>query len=501
MLKNIGSNWFLLAVTILTTYFLVPFNLRTLGEEQYGLWLLIASLTGYLSLLQLGVPMASVRHMAKAIAENDQAMLNRLVASCAGLYLGMGVVVSLIGLPLLLFYESAYAIPADLAASCRWAFLLALVNIALGFFAQLPYAIMNSYQDFVRTNLLASFMVLVRAGLNVALVLWYPSLLVLAALQVLVTLVEMVVLWVIIHLLHPGLKLRPALFSVAVVRDILGFSLYVMLLSVGAQLSFQTDALVIGWYLGPAQVPVFAVGNNLVLYLMQFIVGIASVVMPLATNLQAQGRLDELRAVFFKWSKLALALTWCGGLYLLVFGPDFLAHWIGGRFEEPSGRVLRILLASYLVFLPVRGVALPVLMGLGKAGRPTIAFLLAGVLNLILSLALVAPLGLDGVAWGTSIPNFLLTAALLVFACQALEIPLGVYLADTLPRALVGFGVTFLVAWGWWSLWPPQNFLELALAGLVTSTTFGVVWYAFVLRNDPHVTLPRLSGFLARRAS
>ncbi len=499
MLKNVGSNWILLLVTILATYFLVPFNLRHLGEEQYGLWLLIASLTGYLGLLQLGVPMASVRHLSHAIAQGDPEAVNRLVASCAGLYLGIGAVAALIGLPMLIFFEHAYHIAPALQTQARYAFLLALVNVGLGFFAQLPYAIMNSYQDFVRTNLLSAIMILVRVGLNVLFVWFYPSLLVIAAIQVLVTFLEMAILWSVIFIVHKEVRLRPSLFSGAVVRQVLGFSVYVLLLSMGTQLSFQTDAIVIGMYLSPAQIPIFSVGNNLVLYLMQFVIGIASVIMPLATSLQVKGRMDELRSVFLKWSKLAIALTWCAGLYLVIFGPDFLANWIGPRFEGPSGRVLRILMVSYLLFLPLRGVGLPVLMGLGKVARPTAAFLAAGVLNLVLSLILVQPLGLDGVAWGTTIPNILLTVVLLFLACKALEIPVLTYLSSILPRAVMGFCPTYCFLWFLRRSWEPRNFVELAVAGAVTVGAFGLVWVGFVLRNDPHVPLPRFTRFLARR--
>src|SRR5205814_1431989 len=81
------------------------------------------------------------------------------------------------------------------------------------------------------------------------------------------------------------------------------------------------------------------------------------------------------------------------------------AWWIDPRYERPAGQVLQILMVSYLVFLPVRGVALPILMGLGKPGVPTIGFLIAGLVNLGLSVALAGPLGLAGVALGTAIPN------------------------------------------------------------------------------------------------
>ena len=46
MLRNIGTNWVVTVVTIGVTYFLMPFVLHTLGEDGYGSWMLINSITG-----------------------------------------------------------------------------------------------------------------------------------------------------------------------------------------------------------------------------------------------------------------------------------------------------------------------------------------------------------------------------------------------------------------------------------------------------------------------
>src|SRR6185295_629297 len=165
------------------------------------------------------------------------------------------------------------------------------------------------------------------------------------------------------------------------------------------------DALVIGAILGVGAIPFYAVANSLVVYLMEFTIAIAAVVAPMATKLNTEGRLDELGTLFLKWSKISLSISLMAGLFLIVLGPRFIAWWIGPSFERPAGAVLQILMASSLAFLPVRGVALPILMGLGKPRTPTIAFVLAGLANLVLSLTLARPFGLAGVALGAAIPN------------------------------------------------------------------------------------------------
>jgi len=65
MLRNIGSNWALILMTIAATYVITPFTISALGQEGYGTWTLITSMTGYISLMALGVPMACVRYLRR----------------------------------------------------------------------------------------------------------------------------------------------------------------------------------------------------------------------------------------------------------------------------------------------------------------------------------------------------------------------------------------------------------------------------------------------------
>ena len=100
MLRNVGSNWVLTAITIAATYLLTPFVIHTLGQEAYGTWTLITAMTGYMNLLALGVPMACVRYLAQHVAEKDPRRINEVIGSCAGLYLLIGAAAVALGLAL-----------------------------------------------------------------------------------------------------------------------------------------------------------------------------------------------------------------------------------------------------------------------------------------------------------------------------------------------------------------------------------------------------------------
>jgi O-antigen/teichoic acid export membrane protein len=207
----------------------------------------------------------------------------------------------------------------------------------------------------------------------------------------------------------------------------------------------------------------------------------------MATRLNTVGQDDELRRIFLKWSKVALSLSMMAGAFLMVLGPKFIGWWIGPDYEGPSGIVLQILMASSLVFLPVRGVALPILMGIGKPKVPTVAFIGAGALNLVLSILLSRPFGLAGVAIGTAIPNVLFAGVVLIVACRELRVPLTEYLGYVVPRATIGAapGVALLL---WWRVaLGVDTLFGLVSAGTAMVALFGVCSVVFVYRNDRFV--------------
>jgi O-antigen/teichoic acid export membrane protein len=499
VLRSVGSNWIVTLVTVVALYLLTPFTLHTLGDDGYGTWNLINSITGYLGLLVLGVPMASVRYFAQHVADGDSRKLNEAIGSCTALYLLMGAVALVVGLGLYAFFALTYDIPASRHADARWAFGLMVLFVAVGFVGVLPNGLLAAHDDFVPRNVVRLWGVLLRVGLTLGLLTLRASLAVLALVQLACLAFDFALCWLLIRRRYPDTRVRLRDFDWAMTRRIFSFSLYVLVLNAGARLSFETDSIVIGAFKDVGSIPYFTVANSFIIYLMEFIVAIAAVVMPAATRLKTQTRTGELREVFLKWSKIALSVTMVAGLFLIVLGPRFIAWWIGPAFERPAGEVLQILMVSYLIFLPVRGVALPILMGLGKPGLPTLAFLVAGLLNLGLSILLVGPLGLAGVALGTAIPNVLFAVLVFLQACRELDVPVGQYLRYVFPRAALGaFPVLALLLWFKLGL-DVRGLGGLAGAGVATVVLFGLTWVYFVYRNDPYVDLrarvPRLRAW------
>lgn len=486
MFKSVSSNWIRMFVSIGVVFMLTPFLFRRLGDEGYGQWSLINAFVGNLSLLIMGVPMASVHFMTGAVGRNDATALNRAIATCLGVYLGLGLLAILTGGALFAWYIWGYPVPESMQDGARMAFLVMVVGSGIGFALQLPYGIIVAHHDFGLYNKILIIGIVMRFGLTLALMSLTDSLPLLAVIPVFTTLFEAGVAVMVIRKRYPEVRLNMQAFDRTTVKAIFGFSVFVLLINLGSRLAFQIDGMVIGAYRPAEDVGIYNFGNQFMVYLMEIILGIANVVMPLASRLHAQNREHELRGVFLRWSKAALTIVLGVGLYLLVLGPEFLGWWVGEAVQERAGEVLQILTISFIIYLPLRGVAMPALSGLGQIKSSALLLLGMGALNLLLSLILVQPYGLRGVALGTAIPNVLFAVVMLLIACKRLKVGVGEWLAYVAWKPLLS-AVPMLGLLLWMKLGIGiHGIVALVLAGIAHCVFFGLLEVFWVYRKDPY---------------
>jgi O-antigen/teichoic acid export membrane protein len=64
VITGTATKYLLLLVNVAIGIVLMPFTIHHLGTEEYGLWMLAASLTYYFQLLDLGYGTGLVRHVS-----------------------------------------------------------------------------------------------------------------------------------------------------------------------------------------------------------------------------------------------------------------------------------------------------------------------------------------------------------------------------------------------------------------------------------------------------
>jgi len=432
MLKNVLANWSFVFVSMLAVFILYPFFLKTLGEEQYGVWLLISSATGYFSLLQMGVPMANVRFISRHYARNEYEQLNEVVCTNLFFFTMVGIVIFFLGFGLANLLEIFFVIPPEFARFAKFATLVACLEIAIRFSFEVFEGFFHAKQQFVVFNIIKNLMIFVRIGATFTLVKYENGLVWVAFVLLIITIVQSFVFYVYIRMNNGFLTLHYKFIKMKVFKEIFGYSVFVLLLQLGARISFNTDALVLGSVVSVSAVVWFNIGNNLLLYFSRLISGVSSALMPKISVLEAQGNLDDISEIYCKYSRLVMFFVLPVCLFFWCFGGDFIALWMGEKYRVLSGAVLSILTIGYLFYLVQSGVAIPILMGTSNVKYPTFIIFLSAIINLILSIFLGKIYGVYGVAWGTTVPLLGVTLAMIIYICRTFKVHFFKYVLKSL---------------------------------------------------------------------
>ena len=141
-----------------------PFMLRMLGQSEYGLYSLAASIIAYLTVLDLGFGNAIVRYTAKFRAEGKQREQEEMFGMFLVLYVVIGVVAMVAGGVLSLNVENLFSRSMSETEVSRTRVMLWFMtfNLAFTFPMSIWGSIMTAYERFVFQRLVS----IVRSVLN-----------------------------------------------------------------------------------------------------------------------------------------------------------------------------------------------------------------------------------------------------------------------------------------------------------------------------------------------
>ena len=77
IILTIFSNWTVLLLNIIISFFLAPYVVHKLGNVYYGIWAIVMQFTGYMYLMDFGVRDAVIRYTSQLNAKNSGKQLNQ----------------------------------------------------------------------------------------------------------------------------------------------------------------------------------------------------------------------------------------------------------------------------------------------------------------------------------------------------------------------------------------------------------------------------------------
>ena len=477
ILRNVGSSWFALGVNVLVGIFLSPYIIHHLGDEAFGLWVIIFSVTGYYGLFDLGIRSSIVRYIAKYSATDEHDELNRLVNTAMFSYSGIGILAMVVTLAATYYVDSIFKIPPAFLSTARWLLLMVGTSVSLGFPLGVFSGILEGLQRFYLLNFTSISTTLLRALLIVIALRHGYGLLTVALITVGLPLLGTLVNAAAVFR-HLQLSFGLQYVSRSSLRRIASYSGTTFLIIVAGRLRFKTDALVIGTFVSAAAVTYFTIGSRLVDYASETVSSLAQIFVPMSSQSQAQGDLDALRKILVLGNRACAFIIFPITAILTILGKSVIEAWVGPKYVATSYPVLLVLLYPTTMML-AQSASGRTLWGMAKHRTWAWVVLAEGSANLVLSVILVRPYGILGDAIGTAIP---LSCSMIFFLpghlCRLLGIKLTTYLrrAFVLPLVLCIPMVAVLGLMRRWFI--PHRLgellLQLAIAGLVYG--IGLAW-------------------------
>jgi O-antigen/teichoic acid export membrane protein len=483
--QNVLSNWLALVITTAVGFFLSPFVVHRLGNLTYGVWVIIMSLVSYMNLLDLGLRGAVTRFVSKGTAQKNDRESSEAVSGALWIRLWISAAVIAAGVLVSFGFNRVFSIPLELQQAARIAVLVTAVTVAINLWCGVFGGVLVALHRYDVTSTISILQTATRAAGIVFLLRSGHGILALAIWDLCTALIANSVTITLCFRIYPALRVVFGPPDRNTLKKLWNYSFYAFLINVAVQVTYYTDNIVVGAFLSPAAVTLYAIGGLLIGYVRQIVSSMTTTFTPLASTYEAEGNHENLRRLLIHGTRAALLVSLPIEAALFFRGHTFIRLWMGPQYAEPSGTVMQILLLSVL-FSSANVTSGGIVYGMEKHKRIAQWAIAEGAANLILSIVLVRRIGIYGVAWGSAIPSIIIELLLWpAYISRLVKIPVRTYLWQTWVRSalvVVPFAAACAVAERYW---PAHNlfvfFLQIGALLILVPLTLYLVFRDEVL--------------------
>ena len=440
-----GNGW-AMVVSLVT----LPILVHGLGVAAFGLWVVLqtfSAITGWFSLADLGVGVATTRSVATQASTEDTNNVAMTISTGLSVFAAMGLLwATLFGLIAPWVLPRLFHAPPALVREFRLAIVLFAAQLFSDLVTEGAEACLEGLQrvDLSRAVDAARRSVVAVAVSVAALV--TGSLVSVAAASLVAslagTIIGLTLLWN--HTprqgRHPrwdeGLALLRQGRTVAVIRPL-------------GVIQRTMDRVIVGVILGPSAVAVVEVATQVLNGADAVLSASSYAVFPSASWLHAREDKAMLRRLFAIGTKYSVFATWCICALLIGVADPFVRVWVGPRFFL-APELIVVALIGEMIAAPGQ-VGSQLLLGAGRAPAILRAAGVALLVNLLASVVLVETVGTVGTFIGTLISNvvlmpFLLGPVLGLVEVHPVEFARRALLPDLAPVVAILLGALVGVA-------------------------------------------------------
>lgn len=384
-----------------------PIMLRLLGQSEYGLYNLVASVVSYLGLLSFGFGSAYMRYYSRYKVEDDEKNIAKLNGMFLIIFSTIGIIAVLAGSILVLNTELIFGEKLTRSELSTAKVLMAIMvfNIALSF----PASVFNSHitanEEYIFQKILQMVKIVVNPFIMLpVLLMGYKSI----GMVVVTTLLNIIVEISNMVFCFKRLKIKFSFhkFDFSLMKEMAVFSSYIFLNMIIDQINWNVDKFILGRFRGTVAVAIYGLAAQLNSYYLSLSTAISSVFIPRVNRMVATNNDNqELTDLFTRVGRIQfiiLALI-CSGF--IFFGQPFISMWAGRNYSEAYPIVLLLIIPVTIPLIQNLGIEIQKAKNMHQF-RSWVYFFIA-IANIFISIPLAKAYGGVGAAIGTAISLFI----------------------------------------------------------------------------------------------
>ena len=396
-----------IGLNVLVALLYTPFLLRMLGQNEYGLYSLVASVVAYLTVLDLGFGNAIVRYISKYRAENKLEEQSELLGMSMIIYCAISIVVIAFGVCFIsnisLFFNST--LTHDDIEKVKVMMSLLVFNLAFTFPMSIWGAVLTAYEEFVFPKLINIVRIILNPLVMIILLCYgYKA----------ITMVIVLTTFNILTLCINAWYCRKKVY----IRFKLGKFRW-------DKIYYSSGQFVLGMFSGVSAVAVYAIAIQLQHLYITLSSAISGMFLPKITAMYAKGMSDKsVSDLFIKVGRVQwfiILLILCG---FILFGQKFILLWAGSDYVDAYWMTLLLFIPSAIPLIQSLGIV--ILQARNKMRFRSLSFLFISIVCMIASIPLAKLYGGIGFAFGTSM-SIILAQGIVINIYYKRKIHLDIY--------------------------------------------------------------------------
>lgn len=247
--RKIGAILSYSAIIINTLIQLIytPFLIRKLGQSEYGLYSLVSSIIGYLTVLDLGFGNAIIVYTAKYMALKKLDEERKLHGMFNVIFIIMGIISAILGLILFLVTGKIFANTMSTLEIHKMKIMMLILsfNLAISFSFSIYSSIISAYEKFVFQKIVAIISSVLKPLMMIPLLfMGYKSI----AMSIIITITNIIVLifnyWYCRNKLN--IKIKFMGFDKVLFKTVFGYSIWIFLGGIVDKINWSIDNFILG---------------------------------------------------------------------------------------------------------------------------------------------------------------------------------------------------------------------------------------------------------------